>query len=421
MAQIQTSSGIQISYDSNKERIISENLSVLINSIRSGNLSVGFHVSASLLVISSIIQVGSIKDEELIASLAFAAGVEIQVAENIELQTFIEALGRKAYDYMQRPSLEYHLLFPLNIPREKIPFKKIAINREAFEVLTWEETRAKYDIPALVADINGFFHVKHDQEYWNDRGSVLLLKFYNRSAEEAFRRGEKAFDNLLSSINYILDTSISIHFTGNPPNAKVIPSVGYGVFRPTGELDLPYIDKEFLDNQRLCSDEIDPNKLQALLNIIRSDRKVDQRFTQALRLHNDGLKTTNWDTAFLSFWRVFETLAFGERTDYDMNDVVKRIFILLRADSSTKDFLNLCAGRRNNLVHRGIFTSEEMGLALTIKVYSKLCLKNYEKLIFYFGTEQMIEKYYELASLSNEQLTEQQFVIQTILSKELDK
>ena len=415
MAQVNTTAGVQISFDNNKNTTLSENLSALISSIQSGDFLAGFHISPPLLVISSIIQVGSIRDEELIASLAFAAGVEVQGAENIDLQVFFEVLGRKAHEYLQRPHQEYHLLFPMNIRRDKIPIEQVAINRDTFDVLTFEESRARYDIAALQAQINDFIHFQHHQEYWNSQGSVLFLRTYSRSAEEAFRRGEKAYDKLLSAINYILDTSITVHLAGRFPYAKVVPSVGYGVFRSSGELDCPYIDPELLNYQQLCTEDIDANKLQAILDLTRSDRKIDQRFIQALRLHNEGLKTTNWDTAFLSFWRVLEIIAFGEQTDYKMNNVVDRTCVLLKADSKTRDFLNLCASRRNNLVHRGVFSSEEEPLVLTVKIYSRLCLSRYEKLIRIFGTEHMIEKYFELANLANEQLSEQQIVIQTIL------
>ena len=417
MSQYKTLSGVQISFDNKKENIIKDNLVALILSIQSGDIFAGFHVSPPLLVISSIIQVGAVREEELIASLAFAAGVEIQGEKQIDLPVFFEALGKKAHDYLQRPHQEFHLVFPLNLRRGKIPFERIEVNRESFEVISWEETRGRYDIPNLQAMIHDSIHFQHHQEYWSDQGSALLLKIYCRSAEEAFRKGEKAYDNFLSSINYILDTSITIHLAGNSPYAKVVPSVGYGVFLPTGDLDCPYIDREFLNYQHLCSDEFNADKLRAILELTRSERKIDQRFMQALRLHSDGLKTTNWDASFLSFWRVLEILAFGERTDYDMNDVVKRTCVLLKANSKTKDFLNLCASRRNSLVHRGVFSSEGQPLVLTIKIFSKLCLSRFEKLLQEYRTEQMIEKYFEIVDFTTEQLTEQRTVIENILKE----
>jgi len=417
MTQIQTVAGIQISYDSNKEKTIKENLSSLIDIIRAGDILVGFHISPYLLVISSMIQVDSIKDERVIASLVFAAGVEIQGSQDIELQVFFETLGRKAYDYVRKPTQEYHLLYPLNILRAKIPFGQIVIGQETFEVLTWEEAGKKYNVPKLQTEINNSIHFPHEQELWNHQGSVLILKIYSRSAEDAFRIGEKAFDKLLSSINYILDTSISIRLNEASPHAKVIPSVGYGVFRPTGELDCPYTDIDFLNKQKLCSEQIDPNELQVLLSLINSTRRTDQRFIEALSEHNNGLKTTNWDTAFLSFWRVFEILSFGARTDYNMSDVVKRTCTLLRDNVNTQSFLNLCAIRRNSLVHQGIFSPEAEPLVLTIKFYSKRCLMKYENLIHFLKTEYMVEKYYELANLNSDQLNEQQLVIQAILNE----
>ena len=417
MAQFQTKVGVQISFDSKKATAINDNLHALILSIQSGYFLPGFHVSPSILMLSSIVSISGITDEELVSSMIFAAGVDIQNEKKVGPNTFFEALGLRVRQHLSIPAREFHLLFPLNYRRNLIPAEQISINRLDFEIKSWNEIDENYDISALKSGVNDFIQFTHNTVYWHEQSTPLLLKIHGRSAEEVFRRGEKAFEVLISAINYLLDKSITIQLSRNSPMGKVILPVGYGVFETTGKLDSPYVDIDYLNLQTLCNEKLEFDKLQSVFNLSQSNNKIDQRFLQAILAHNDGLKTTNWDNAFLSFWRVFEILTFGDRTDYDMNSVVQRLSLLIKPDNITKGFLNLCAYRRNSLVHRGIFTSEEQPYVLMSKLFSKLCLTKFERLLQNFRNEQMIEKYFEMAGLSNDQLKVQLEVIETIIKE----
>jgi hypothetical protein len=417
MGQYLTKSGAQISYDSKKENAIKENLKVLLISIKAGNFLAGFHVSPPLLLISSLLNISEITDEDVIASLVFSAGIDVQGEKEVELPAFFEAVGRSTQRYLNRPNQEFHLVFPLNYKREKVLTDKFTINKFIFDVMEWKDMRSKYDINSLSDEVRKFIRIHHDPIYWHEESCALLIRIYERSAEEAFRRAEKAYDILIASINYLLDKSIKYQFGRNAPLASVLPAVGYGVFLPSGNLDCPFIDTEHLNFQTLCVEDLDFTRLVSVINLSDSENRIDHRFLQGLNSHNEGLETTQWDAAFLSFWRVMEILAFGQRTDYNMNEVVRRICVFLTADNPTKDFLNLCASRRNSLVHQGVLSSEGQPLVLTLKYFSNICLQKFEKLIQEHRTEQSVERYFEMAGLSTDQLEEYKKVVENILKK----
>jgi len=417
MGQYKTASGIQISYNSKKENFINEILRDLIDSIQSGNFLAGVHVSPSLLLISSILNISGITDEEVITSIVFRAGVDIQGNKVIDLPSFFEAVGKTAQGYLNKPHQEFHLVFPLNYKRGKLLSDRFSINRLDFEVTSWSVISSKYDITSLCTEVKNFIRYPHDAVYWHSQSSPLFLKIYGRSTEEVFRRGEKAYEILITSINYILDRSIRFQFTRNSPLAEVLPAVGYGVFLPSGKLECSYSSLDFLNLQTLCEADLDFARLQTMINLAESENILDRRFIQALLSHREGLETTLWDVAFLSYWRVLEILAFGERIDYDMNDVVKRICILLKANNNTKEFLNLCASRRNNLVHRGVFSHEGQPLVLILKWFTNYCLSEFEKLIKNYRTEQEIEQYYEQSHIKSDLLEVQRKVIDNILAE----
>jgi hypothetical protein len=120
MAQFTTRSGLQISYEDRKKPILEKSFSWLIDSINSGNLLIGFHVSPSLIVLSSSITISGISSDELKASLIFKACVSIYHQKIIVLGDLFEALGDAVIEYQKKPHSEYHLIFPINLKREKI-------------------------------------------------------------------------------------------------------------------------------------------------------------------------------------------------------------------------------------------------------------------------------------------------------------
>lgn len=380
---------------------------------------VGFHISPPLLVISSHINVIGIHDEDLIASLVFSTGVQLQENDNLDLNVFFELLGERAKAYLRRPQQEYHLLFPLNLIREKIPKFPISINGVSFEICDWKDVRKNYDLDSLMEGVRQFIAYPHEPIYWNSNSTPLVAQIYGRNAEEVFRRCETVYDLYKSFLNFLLDDrSITMQLTRPSPLANIIPPVGYGVFLPTGKLECPYIEIKHLNYQTLCNKTVDDIEFQTLVEKLSSRMEVDIQLIEAVKSHNMGLETTDWDNSYLAFWRVFEILAFGNRTNYNMDDVVLRVCVLLGPHrKGIREFLNLCAKRRNSFVHRGIFPIESQPLVLILKHYSALCIRRFLRLSNIYHKANELDEYYELAKSSNADLLERKSVIENILAE----
>lgn len=301
-----------------------------------------------------------IHEEDIVASLAFSSGVQLQNDDNLEINVFLELLGEKAKGYLDRPQQEFRLLFPLNLIREKIPAIPISVNRITFEISDWKEIRDNYDLESLIEGVRKFISYPHESIYWDSNSTPLIARIYGRNAEEVFRRCEVAYDLYRSFLNFSLDRSIKVQLARPSPLANIIPPVGYGVFIPNGKVECPYTEIEYLNIQSLCIENVDAQVIQTFIDKSTSGAEVDKRLIEAIKSHNMGLETTNWDNAYMAFWRVFEILTFGNRTDYKMDDVVSRVCVLLDSQKTTgiKDYLSLCAKRRNSLVHRGVFPIE---------------------------------------------------------------
>lgn len=417
VAQLQTKSGIQISYDDKKRRILENLLRTLIASIKAGDFLAGFHVSPPLLAFCSLIKISGMNDDDLKASLAFRAGITLQDHENLTIEEFLDVFGGAIREYLDRPQQEYHLLFPINIKRNKIPNVPIVINGVSFEIYEWQDIQKKYDLSSLIAEVRKYIEFVHDPIYWDNNSTPLMAKVFGRNAEEVFRVCKGAYDLYRSFLNFYLDRSIRVQLSRLSPLASVVSPVGYGVFLTDGKLESPYINLEHLNYQALCKEGVDEQQIQTLINKSNSRANADIRLIEAIKSHSLGLEAANWENSFLAFWRVFEILAFGNRTDYNMNDVVNRMCTLIGAkDDGIKEFLMLCAHRRNSLVHRGNFPIEGQSLVLTLKYYSKLGITSFLRIGDSFSTEKMIEEYYMLANSTTEDLLERKDVVERILS-----
>jgi hypothetical protein len=418
MGQKRTRAGVQISFDGRYLGALDTNLNILIDSIRAGDFLAGFHISPSLLVISSILTITGIYEEDIIASLAFSTGVQLHSNDKIDLDGFLEVLGEKAKAYLDRPQQEYRLLFPLNLIREKIPDIPILVHGISFEIHDWKEIRGYYDIDALIVEVKKFIKYPHDPIYWDINSTPLVARIYGRNAEEVFRRCEIAYDLYRSFLNFFLDRSITVQLARPSPLAKIMPPVGYGVFLSDGKLECPYTDIEHLNNQHLCSESIESKVIQDFIDKSSSRVDVDIRLIEAIKSHNMGLETTNWDNSYLAFWRVFEILAFGSRTDYNMDEVVSRVCVLIDPPKTKiKEFLSLCSKRRNSLVHRGVFPVEAQSLVLTLKYYSALSIWRFLQLSKVYHKANELDEYYELAQSSDANLLERKSVIENILAE----
>src|SRR5574341_672930 len=110
MAQIITSTGLQVSYDDDKTTSIERNLSALMESVRSGNILIGFQVSPPLHVLGSLIKLQGIQGDDVTRHLILTAAIQLQSLSDFGVSDLIEAVGRAGQNYLGRPKMAYHVL-----------------------------------------------------------------------------------------------------------------------------------------------------------------------------------------------------------------------------------------------------------------------------------------------------------------------
>jgi hypothetical protein len=268
----------------------------------------------------------------------------------------------------------------------------------------------------MIEAIQKYIGFSHESHYWDQESTPLVIKIFGRTVDESFRIVENAYDLYRSILNLLLDRTIRIQFSRQTLLASVVPAVGYGVFLPDGEFVCPYINLDVLNHQFLCKGDIDQEKVDLLINKSDSMNNADMRLIQAIKLHNSGLETTNWDYAYLSFWRVFEVLVFGERINYNMDDVVARICTLLGIKSGVdKEFLRLGANHRNRLVHRGIPLEDEQAMVQLLKSFSTQSIFRFLEISDLYPTGKMIDEFFTLAGSPLTDLNDRKRVIENIL------
>ena len=420
MAQIKTTSGPQVSFDDRKKEIIRRNIVALLNEVEAGSLFVGFEVSHSQHVLGSLLKVSNIEDEHQLRHLLLRAAINIKGLADPQIPSFIEALGFAAATYLEREVKEYKLLFPLNLSPGRLPNQtSFVVGGLEFTPEGWENIRKNYDLDGFVNEIYRFIGCNRDDNLWNWGGTPLTIKLFGRNSEEVFRKAEEAYDLLRAIINFQLDTRITVQLARREPIAKIRPAVGYGVFSTDGKLDTPFINHEHQFLQELCTDEISPKWFTELLeksNEIKSDSSSLAIFFTALKSNNNALETTVSSNAFLSFWQALEILTYGPNENYSMSDVIARIKVFIKGNEPMIDFLNICASRRNKLVHRGHFSPDGQPEVLLLKPLVRHCISRFYSIIQTYPTRSSLTEMYNHSFLQTDILTERMRVIESILT-----
>jgi len=420
MAQMETSSGIQISYDDRKQEIIQRNLSVLMKSVRAGNLFVGFQVSQPLHVLGEYIHIKDIEDDTVKRHVIFTAAIQLQSLTTPRVRDWAEAIGVAAQNYLNRPMQLYHVMLPLNVEErsltevEKFSIQGVDLVRE-----TWANFQNVYAHNKLIEDIRDYFKDDMLDDLWNWSGVPLVARVTARNPAEAFGKAFEPYDVLRAIFNFVHDAS-PFQFQRPEPLASVIPPVGYGVFLPDGTFSEAFVDAKHLPFQRRV---LSPANLKDVLDLLATlfpDGKLTgtkKIYIEALHAYNRGLDATNWQDAYLSLWQALEIMTtFDLGKKHSMKAMVERTKILLKTDEVTHDFLNVCADRRNALVHRGQFSEDGQSEVLLLKVIVRYCLGRLLQLIRDFPTHARLSEFFLHAHLAPDQLNERKQVIEVILA-----
>ncbi len=419
MAQIRTSSGLQISYDGKKRGIIERNLLALIESVRAGDLSVGFHVSPSLHVLADLIGIESIEDNDVKRHVIFTAAIQLQSLAPPTLSDLIKAIGLAGQNYLKRPMQLYHVVLPLNVESGALSeVDKFSIWEVDLIPATWADIQRIYAHGKLVEDIQGYLKENMPDDLWNWSGTPLVTRIMDRVPSRAFQKSFGAYEFLRAIFNFIHDRN-PFQFQRREPLAQVTPSAGYGVFLSDGSFAEAFVDDEHLSFQRHVLSQINLKEVLRLLAMLWSDGKPNgakKTFIEALLAYNRGLDATNWQNAYLSLWQSLEIMTtFDLGKQYRKKDVVERTKILSKKDEVIDDFLNLCAERRNVLVHRGQFSEDGQSEVLLLKAIVKNCLERFLHLVKDFSTHEQLSDFFHNSLLTSNRLNERRQVIEKIL------
>ena len=181
-----------------------------------------------------------------------------------------------------------------------------------------------------------------------------------------------------------------------------------------------FVYPEYLYLQNPVYQTFDKSAIDELLSqLARSSRPEDTActFARALRAYGWALESVNWRECYLALWQTLEIMTFDREKHYDMREVAERAFLLLGRDEAIRDFLNVCADKRNDFVHRGQFSSDGQPEVLSLKSVVRLCLVWFRATIKTYPTWSSLNEFFNHASISSDQLAERKRVIESILAK----
>jgi hypothetical protein len=419
MTQVKTSAGPQISFADRDIKSIERNIAMLIRQVKAGDFLLGFQVSPAMHVLGSLLKIDKIEEEEVIRHMTLRAAINLQGNADIGINQFMEALGAAAKSFLQKEIKEFHILFPLNTDSTLLSkVSHLQIRNITFELGTWKMVEERYDIEALTKKVGDFMKVD-SFDPWNRDGIPLMVKIRGRNANEVFQRIVETYDLLISSINYLLDMGVRIQLQSPEPLGVVRPAVGYGVFLPDGKLEEPFVELEQVNFQTLCREKFDLDELFKILALANRKEKLNSTikiYFSALLTYNAALLTSKWTNAYLGLWQALEWVAFDPNANYDMKNVVERICILIKCSDSIRDFLHICAKRRNELVHRGQFSTDGQSEVLILKQIVRASLGQILQLADLFPNRNSLNEYFVYSNFSREELIEKNQVIKNILN-----
>ncbi len=421
MAQIRTAAGLQVEYGDKKQVIIQRNLAALMEEVRVGKLLVGFQVSQPLHVLGERISIVGIEDDDVTRQVILTAAIQLQSVGVPSVSDLAEAIGVAGQNYLSRPMQLYHVVLPLNVEArlltevDTFSIQGVDLIRE-----TWTNLQNIYALEKIIANIQDYLKDNELDDLWNLSGAPLVAKVRARNPTEAFDRAFEAYDILRAIFNFAHDAN-PIQFQRPEPLASVIPPAGYGVFLPDGAFAESFVDAEHLPFQHRVLSHVNLKGVLDLLAMLYPEGKLKSTGKigiEALRVYDRALDAANWQNAYLSLWQSLEIMMTFDLGDYySMEDVVKRTRILLKADEVTHDFLNVCADRRNKLVHHGQFSEYGQSEVLLLKLIVRGSLLRFLSLINDFPTHAHLSEFFRHVHLSSEQLNERKQIIETILAR----
>ena len=328
---------------------------------------------------------------------------------------FESALERVIEAYLRTPLRTYNIFFPLNATGPYLERKRwFNILDTRFRRVTWRCIKKFPGWDRFQRDIEPS---KRRQILSQAYFTPLITSLEARSIKEAFSKANRNFELLRAILNLTFQFGKITYQSGRPKSlGKVLPPPIYGVFSEGGDFENSGFTIEQYEYKWV---EIASEQFRALEWVLKqlekSDPKMCGLLTDILLKYGQAMDTTNWRHAFLALWQVLETIAQPTSTQLKMDDVAKRIGLLLKQDPLIRDLLDYLKDLRNTLVHKGRFSEEGLEEVNFLKFIVEQAINTVLLNLRRFSTPQMLEEFYVHASLCDSSLKTKVKVINAIL------
>lgn len=175
----------------------------------------------------------------------------------------------------------------------------------------------------------------------------------------------------------------------------------------------------------ISTDEL--NRAKTYLSDITTDQHyglpIREMLVDILLKYGRSLDSTNWQSAFLFFWQVLETITLQNPNKISMDTVTQRAYNLVvgrgKGNLLLKEALNGLKKTRNELVHSGNLFDEYKGYRVdmmkwvTDKVIAALFTRATE-----FPNIETLEAYYTYATMKDARIVSHRKALDVLSAKE---
>lgn len=336
----------------------------------------GFMLHANIGILSSLIELFEIESDSIKRNLIYKSVFHLRMLKRRNLGGLSNALNRETNKYLNRPTLKWRIVFPINIDPHCLERKRWFTSLGMrLHIQPWLRIQKELDVKTWKKHVE--FHFPDDIQIFGHPFMPLQVEVEGRDYEEAFRKAEVSYELLRTIINWVSSAfSTQKQFGGRSrPFAKVPPPPIYGIFNLNGDFETIYYNDyplERYDVHRLTEDQL-TDVLRMLAYFNKSPKKPSTKnlILQALLVYGDSLNSTNWSSVFLRLWQALEliTYRYGDvEGNIRMSQVRDRTLTLLSKKEFLLDLLWTIWIRRNRFVHSGRFSDDELEDVQSLKI-----------------------------------------------------
>lgn len=410
-------SEVEIKYSESSEAVIIQSIKQVKDELSQPNIFIGFECSYPLHNLAYLLKIEGFEQEGLKRQIIFKIINAHRDIADKPINDFYKLLCQEISEYKSRDKQEFHVLIPINISENIFPsMSALRIKKIDLEFYSWEKVKNQYQINTLIEKNNYELHNTFQLEYLIQKTTPIVCRIHENNSYSAYGLVQDVVELLRSILNYYSDDIFKIQLGYPEPLGAIRKTGHYGVFSSSGILLDSFADNSnHLLNINRELRTISVTDIKNFINQLNSNTTLSNLLIGALKLYCSALDTTDFSSAYLSLWQCIELLTMLSNRKYGMDDVVDRTQILIKSKSIvTKQFLNLCADRRNNLVHKGIYDSESQSNVQLLKLVAKYCIKNFIKISKQYKDTKDIEHFYAISRYDQKELKSIKKIVDSI-------